>query len=93
MQVYQSFNTDEGSYYALVAVNWGSNDASIEIDLQKTGVTASAQSHCQFFDLWTGRHLGSASGSFSVEKIMSHGHVAMKVQCSPSAEEETEFLI
>jgi len=87
--VYQAYQADEGGYHALVAVNWNNEETqTVEIDLINAGVTDSADYVCNFMNLWTGENVGSSiSGKYTAENIVPHGHVALKVTCSPKTEQ------
>jgi hypothetical protein len=59
IEVWKSFQVDDGSYYALLVVNWDDKKTqSMEINLVDAGVAFSEYNNCAITNLWNNELIG-----------------------------------
>ena len=84
LQVYKTYNKDQGTYYGLLIMNWNDYEPqSILLDFVVLGIASDGYQNCQVTDLWTGSVIGLYKRTFFVSDVAPHDNIALKVKCLP----------
>eukprot|EP00347_Sterkiella_histriomuscorum_P021441 403333964 len=85
LQVYHSYNADNGPYHAVLVINWDAKFSnSLILDFTTLGISSSSFQSCQVTDLWTGSVIGIYRKQYFVSQVFGHDNIALKIQCSGS---------
>lgn len=82
LQVYQSYQLGNGTYWAVLVVNWNDDQtSSVLLDFVLLGIAKASYYKCKITDLWTDTQVGTYTVNYLVKDVQPHDNVALKIQC------------